>query len=67
MAAPGQALVVGDQHQGRAAFAVKLEQQFGDMRASMGVEVAGGFVGKQHLGLGGEGAGQCDALLLATG
>ena len=63
----GEALVVGDQHQGGAAFLVELEQQVADALAGVAVEVAGGLVGEQHVGFGGEGAGDGDALLLATG
>ena len=63
----GQALVVGDQHQGRAALFVEFEQQVADALASVAVEVAGGFIGKQHVRLRGKGAGNGYPLLLATG
>ena len=33
----------------------------------MGVQVAGGFVGEQDPGSGGDGPGYCDALLFSTG
>ena len=50
----GQALVVGDQHQGGAALLIQLEQQVADALAGMTVEVAGGLVGEQDRRLGGE-------------
>ncbi|EGH35984.1 hypothetical protein PSYJA_45806, partial [Pseudomonas syringae pv. japonica str. M301072] len=34
--------------------------------ASVAVEVAGGFVGEQHVGVGSEGTGNGDPLLFAT-
>lgn len=63
----GQAFIMGDQHQSRTAFLVQFEQQVADALASVAVEVAGGFVGKQHVGLGGKGAGNRHSLLFATG
>jgi hypothetical protein len=63
----GQAFVVGHQHQGGAAFLVEFEQQVADALAGVAVEVAGGFVGKQHVRFGGERAGNRHALLFAAG
>jgi acyl-CoA thioesterase-1 len=63
----GQAFVVGDQHQGGAAFLVQFEQQVADALAGVAVEVAGGFVGKQHVRFGGERAGNRHPLLFAAG
>lgn len=62
-----QALIVGDQHQGGAAFLVQFEQQVADVLAGMSIEVAGGFIGKQHIGFGGKCPGDRHALLLTTG
>ena len=42
-------------------------QQFHDLVAALGVEVAGGLVGQQHGGLGDDGPGDGHALLLAAG
>lgn len=63
----GQAFVMSDQHQGRAAFLVQFEQKIADALTGVAVEIAGGFVGEEHVGLGGEGTGNGHALLFATG
>ena len=42
-------------------------QQFHDLDAAGGIEVAGRLIGQQHDGLGDDGAGDGDALLLAAG
>jgi hypothetical protein len=42
-------------------------EQAHDLLGGLGVELAGGLVGEQELGAGGEGAGDGDALLLAAG
>lgn len=63
----GQAFVVGHQHEGGAAFLVQFEQQVADALAGVAVEVAGGFVGEQHVRLGSEGPGNRHALLFAAG
>ncbi len=55
------------QYQCRALRAVEFEHEFDDLAAGSGIEVAGGFVGEEYLGLGDEGAGECDALLFAAG
>ncbi len=67
VAAVGQGLVVGYQHQGGLGFVVHFEQQVGDALAGFIVEVAGGFVGEQDVRGGYEGAGEGDALLFAAG
>ena len=67
LAARRQRVVVGDQDQRGVGGGVEFEQQFDDARAGVGVEVAGGFVGKQDLRVGGKGARDGDALLLAAG
>lgn len=63
----GQAFIVSDQDQRRAAFLVQIEQQVADALAGVAVEVAGRLVGEQHVRLGGEGAGDGYPLLFATG
>lgn len=62
-----QTLVVGNQDQGGTAFAVEFEEQVADPLAGGAVEVAGGFVGEQHVRLRREGTGNGDPLLLAAG
>ena len=52
---------------GGTAFAVEFEEQVADPLAGGAVEVAGGFVGEQHVRLRREGAGNGDPLLLAAG
>ena len=65
-AAMGQAFVVGHQHQGGAAFLVQFEEQIGDALAGVTVQVAGGFIGKQHVRFGGKRTGNRYPLLFAT-
>ncbi len=55
------------QYQCRALRAVEFEHEFDDLRTSGGIKVAGGFIGKEYLGLGDESASKCDALLFAAG
>ncbi len=55
------------QHQGGAVLVAQPEQHVVDPLAGVRVQVAGGFVGKQHLRGVGEGAGDGDPLLLAAG
>ena len=65
-AAMGQAFVMGHQHQGGAVLLVQFKEQVGDALAGVAVQVAGGFIGKQHVGVGGERPGDGNPLLLAT-
>ena len=58
---------MGDQHQRGPPLLVEVEQQVADALAGAAVQIAGGFVGEQQAGLGGEGAGNGDPLLLAAG
>ena len=67
VAAAGQGLVMGDQDQYRAVACLQVEQQLGHPLAGVGIQVGGGLVGKQHLGSGGEGAGQGHPLLFTAG
>ena len=67
VAQAGEAGVVGDEHQRRAAVALQREQQVDDLPAGGLVEVAGGLVGHQDRRVGRDGAGDGDALLLAAG
>ena len=53
----------GDEHSG-AAVAVDVDEQLHDVGGGGGVEVAGGFVGKNKGGVVDEGAGYTDALFL---
>lgn len=62
----GQARIVGDQDQGSARLATQVQEQVNDLLAGGLIQVAGGFVGKEHLGPGGIGAGDGDALLFTT-
>lgn len=62
----GEGRVVRDDDDGGAALAVDLEEELVDSLAGGAVEVAGGLVAEQELGFEREGAGEGDALLLAT-
>ena len=66
LAAGGQTLVVGDQNQRGAVFAVKVKQQIGDLLAGGGVQVTGRLVGKQNGRLTGKGTGNGNPLLFAA-
>ena len=63
----GEVLVVGDDDEGDAFFAVELEEEVHDVFAGDGVEVAGGFVGEDDFGVVDDGTGDADALFLAAG
>ena len=62
----GNERVVGDDHEGRAVLVELVEQAEDDLLVGF-VQVAGGFVGQQQLGVVDEGAGHAHALLLAAG
>ena len=57
---------MGNQHQGRALFAVQVKHQLHDFFAGGEVQAAGGFVGQQYGRLHYKGTRQRHALLLAT-
>lgn len=57
---------MGDGEQGGALFADEAEDEVYDFAAGFGVEVSGGFVGKEDAGAVDQGAGNGDALLFAT-
>ncbi|MNZ76267.1 hypothetical protein D3C78_947680 [compost metagenome] len=59
--------LVGDQHNGQLQFTVDLSQQLQNRGRGLRIECTGGFVAEQDFRLGGQGAGNADALLLATG
>ena len=59
--------LVGDEQDGQAELAVDAREQVEDRAGGFRVERGGRLVGEQHLGLGGERAGDADALLLAAG
>ena len=59
------ALRVGDHHDG-GALLVEFGEQVHHLLAVLGVEVAGGLVGEDELGVGDHGAGDGDALLLSA-
>lgn len=61
-----QTLIVSHQHQRGVALLVQFEQQVADTLASVAVQVAGGFVGKQYVRVGGKRAGDGDPLLFAS-
>ena len=67
VAACGEGQVVGDEDAGEGVGLVERLQEGEDRFGGALVEVACGFVGEEDLGLGDEGAGEGDALLLATG
>jgi len=58
---------VGDHHDGDVVFLVEGAEKFEDALGILGVEVAGGFVGHDDVGLVADGAGDGDTLLLADG
>jgi hypothetical protein len=67
VATGGEVHVVRDQHQGRAGFAVQLEQQAAYRFGRVVVQVAGRLVGQQQPGPVHQRAGNRHALLLAAG
>ena len=62
----GQLGVVGDEDEGRPVVGAHRQQQLQDTLAGVPVEVTGGLVREQEGGLGREGPGQCDSLLLTA-
>ena len=61
----GQLRIVRDNQQCRAGFRAAGEEQLDDFVAGRGIEIAGGFVGKDKGGARRDGTGDGDALLLA--
>ena len=59
--------LVGDDHHGDAQLLVDVLDQGQDGMSGVGVQRTGGLVAQQHLGVGGQGAGNGNALLLAAG
>ena len=57
---------MGDQHDGQLQLTVDFGEQLQDRSRGLRVEGAGGLVAQQDLGVGRQGAGDTDALLLAT-
>ena len=62
----GDVVLVGD-HDDRLAGVVELAEHLHDLVAGLGVEVAGGLVGQDDVGVVDQRAGDRDALLLAAG
>ncbi len=60
-------VVVGGHDESGIALGAKVGEKFDDFLAGMGIEVAGGFVGKDEVRLIDQSAGNGDALLLAAG
>ena len=58
---------MGDNYEGDSLGFVEVEEEFHDFVAGGGVEVAGGFVGEDDFGVVDYGAGDADALFLASG
>lgn len=59
--------LVGDHGDGLSAGDGEVAEEFADAAGVGGVEVAGGLIGEDDVGVGDEGAGDGDALLLAAG
>jgi hypothetical protein len=59
-------LIVGDQHQGRAALARRFKQELDDLLAGGAVEISGRLIGQQNARAHGGRAGHGDTLLLAA-
>ena len=62
-----QRFIVRHQYQRGALRVIQFQHQFDDLAAGSGVEISGGLVGKQYLGLDDKGARNGYALLLAAG
>ena len=63
----GLRLVVGDEHRGDAQVALELLEEGARLQSQSGVQVGQGLVEQEHVGPGGDGPGQGDALLLPAG
>jgi len=63
----GDIFIMGDKHDGDAALFIELAEQFHQITASRRIEIAGRLVGEDDGGIGDQGAGDGDALLLAAG
>jgi len=62
-----QRQVVGDEQNGQLPFGVNLGNEFEQCARRCGVHASGGFVEDQHVGPGGQRAGDEDALFLSSG
>src|SRR3546814_1296484 len=60
-------LLMGNHQYRNAIGAIEVREQFHDLYGSFGVEIACGFVRKQHVGIGDNSPRDGDALLLAAG
>jgi hypothetical protein len=58
--------VMGDKEQGLASFTAGLREQLGDFACIVIVEIAGRFVSENDNRIVGEGAGDCNTLLLTA-
>jgi hypothetical protein len=63
----GEIGVVGDDDEGFVVVVGEFEEERHDFRAVFGIEVAGGFVGEEDIGIVDKGAGDGGALLFAPG
>ena len=57
---------MGYKYQGRFKLGAELEHEIYDFASGPGIEVAGGFVGEEHIGIGRKCTRQGDSLLLAA-
>ena len=67
LGAAGRVRIVRHHHDGFTVVAVESLQQIENLFAGFAVEIAGGFVAEQQRGIGHNGAGDSDSLLLAAG
>ena len=58
---------MGDHQNSEPLIPVELLQKLHDVMAARGIEIAGGFIREQHLGIGDDGPCNGHALLLAAG
>src|SRR5947207_14928722 len=66
VAAGGKAAVMGDNQQTFFAFASKVQQKIDNGVTGRGMEIAGRLVGKNNVGIVGQGASDRERLLLAS-